>query len=442
MTYTFRPGIVRGVSYGLFGPPDSFVPEMRSLGARLARVYVYWNQVEPRPGEYDWRAVDAILAQRDPSMELWVTVCSSSTWATAVPTPFLPSSPARRAIDYERFLSALVGRCRGRVEHWQCNNEPSNTGMLWAGTAADYVEQLAVFHRVVRAIDPRATVVLGGCGYDVLSSPPGAPARQFFDHVAEYGRDLFDLFDVHLYGDPAAIGGYVTAVQDLMRRHGYDRPVVAGEYNGPTFFEFPAAMAAVAGLAMADPEAAMRALYARAGDLPREVRMFMDDAPPDVAAERDRINCRQMVIRNVLAFAAGVTRTLCWNLAPEIPGYRDRYNVMGFLFGKLALLDYDGGAMTVRHPAADTFALVASYLDGATAIRPAIVPGACAFDVTRASGDVVRIAWTAGDAITAAFRWPAVATRAVDAFGDDVPVTVEAGRVRVPISETPVFLSA
>jgi hypothetical protein len=36
-----------------------------------------------------------------------------------------------------------MGIVRGRVDYWQCSNEPSNTGMLWAGTASDYVGQLA-----------------------------------------------------------------------------------------------------------------------------------------------------------------------------------------------------------------------------------------------------------------------------------------------------------
>ncbi|MFE2136583.1 hypothetical protein ACFW9X_25915, partial [Streptomyces sp. NPDC059466] len=125
-------------------------------------------------------------------------------------------------------------RCRGRIDYWQCNNEPGNTGLLWAGTAPEYVEQLAVFSRAVRAGDPAAGVVLGGCGYDVLSSPADSEARRFFDHVVEFGRDDFDLFSVHLYGDPHDIPDQVASVRDMMRRHGYEQPVIAGEYHGPT----------------------------------------------------------------------------------------------------------------------------------------------------------------------------------------------------------------
>ncbi|MEV6703755.1 hypothetical protein AB0M68_42725, partial [Streptomyces sp. NPDC051453] len=189
-----RLGIVRGISYGMFGKPDPFVPQIRALGGSLVRVYVYWGQVEPEPGRYDWTVVDAILDQLDPADEAWVTVCSSSPWATRNPSAFLPSSPARDAAQYARFVSHLVTHCRGRIDYWQCNNEPSNTGLLWDGTAREYVEQLTAFTRAVRDADTGARIVLGGCGYDVLSSPPGSEERAFFDHVVEHGRDAFDLF--------------------------------------------------------------------------------------------------------------------------------------------------------------------------------------------------------------------------------------------------------
>ncbi|HEY8283646.1 MAG TPA: hypothetical protein VIJ28_04605, partial [Chloroflexota bacterium] len=172
-----RLGIVRGISYGLFGPPDEFMSQLRALGAGLVRLYVYWGQVEPEPGCYDWRVVDAFLDQLNGDEEVWVTVCSSSPWATRHATDFLPPAPAKDNDTYHRFVRALAIHCAGRVQYWQCNNEPSNLGLLWTGTAAEYVEQLTALHRAVRAVDPRAAVVLGGCGYDVLSSAESSPAR-------------------------------------------------------------------------------------------------------------------------------------------------------------------------------------------------------------------------------------------------------------------------
>ncbi|WP_406376209.1 hypothetical protein OG788_42355 [Streptomyces sp. NBC_00647] len=460
-----RLGVGRGISYGLFGAPDAFVPQVRALGGTLVRVYVYWGQVEPQPGRYDWTAVDAILEQLDPAAETWFTVCSSSPWATRTPSGFLPSSPANDEGRYALFIDRLVSRCRGRVAYWQCGNEPSNTGLLWDGTAPEYVAQLAAFARAVREADPAARVVLGGCGYDVLSSPPGSPARVFFDQVVEQARDDYDLFCVNLYGDPHDIPVYVDDARTMMRGHGYERPVVAGEYNGPTLFEFPEAQAAfqremtAAFTAPATgPEAeppdrrTMRALYDRAAELPDTLRMFLEDCPPELTARRDRINCRQIVTRNILALAAGVSRTVCWNLAPEIPGYRDRLNMMGFLFGKLALLDYDGTELTVRRPSADTFALLAAHLEDVDHVRRVAAehsPDLFLFEVERHGQGPLEVMWTDGDVFTGEERpaswierpWPHADAHAVDAFGTPVPVERDGVLVRLRVSVTPVFLS-
>ena len=108
-----RLGVVRGISYGLFGKPDQFLPQLRELGAGLVRVYFYWSQVEPEPGRWTFDAVDAFLEQLEGSEEVWVTVSSSSRWATRQATDFLPPSPAKDLEAYRRFVDRLVRHCPG-----------------------------------------------------------------------------------------------------------------------------------------------------------------------------------------------------------------------------------------------------------------------------------------------------------------------------------------
>jgi hypothetical protein len=56
-------------------------------------------------------------------------------------------------------------------------------------------------------------------------------------------------------------------------------------------------------------------------------------------------------MRNLLALSAGVRRTVCWNLAPEIPGYQNPLSIMDLLFGKLALLDSrEPNSAAATHP--------------------------------------------------------------------------------------------
>lgn len=425
-------GVVRGISYGLWGPPDEFVPHARALGAGLVRVYVYWGQVEREPGRYDWTAVDALLGQVRHE-ELWVTVCASSTWATRESTEFTPPSPPKDPEQYATFVRALVERCRTRVTYWQCENEPSNTGLLWAGTAPEYADHLRTMHAAVKQADPDAAVVLGGCGYDVLSSAEGSEPRAFFDHVLAECRDSFDLFSVNLYSDP--VPDHLDDVRGMMRRHGYEKPLVAGEIGGPVPFEFPEnepylhdTMTAAFTTGERD---AMLALYARA-DLPDHLRMFLVGCPPALEEERHRIACRQLVVRTLLAFAGGVRRTAYWHLAPEVPGEIDHHQLMALMFGKLNLLAYDGREPTRRTPAADVFALLARHLENVTAVTR-VDDHAVRLD------DDVLVAWGPDDAD---LPWHAETARAQDIFGTPVPVTVAAGRVRVDRGATPAFITA
>jgi hypothetical protein len=469
-----RFGVVRGISYGLFGKPDEFVPQARALGAGLIRAYVYWSQVEPRPGEYTWDVVDALLEQLDGAEEVWITVCSSSPWATAQPTDFLPPSPAHDIDTYQRFVHRLVRRCAGRVHYWQCDNEPSNAGLLWAGTAEAYVRQLRAMRHAVSDADPRAAVVLGGCGYDVLSSEPGSEPRRFFDHLLTEGRDCFDVFDVHLYGEPTLLPGYIRDVRAMMRAHGYQKPVLAGEYNGPSTFEFPEVEEALQRMlvsafteapttqssdelaARAEQETperrAMAALYDRVADLPPKLQMFMAGCPAELEEKRHRIACRGIVMRNLFALAEDVPRTVCWNLAPEIPGYRDPLQIMGLMFGKFALLDYDeGSALTRRSPAADTFALLTEQLHGVRTVRPVEIPehpGVRTFEVEFADREPTLVAWDQRDQfdgedeppVPVSLPWLQRGASAIDAFGDPQPVEVADGVLHIALSVTPVFI--
>jgi hypothetical protein len=440
-----RLGIVRGISYGLFGKPDRFLPQLRGLGAGLVRVYLYWSQVEPEPDRWSFDAVDAFLDQLDGSEEVWVTVCSSSRWATRQATDFLPPSPAKDLEAYRRFVDRLVRHCAGRVRYWQCDNEPSNVGLLWAGTAAEYVAQLKVMYQAVKDADPDALVVLGGAPFGLPESPPDSPDRQFFDVLLTDGRDAFDLFDLHLYGEASRIPADIETARGLMRAVGYEKPLVAGEYNAPWPNLYPEAVAAM--------QAAMASLYERMPSLPPQLQMFMRGCPPELEAKRHRINCREIVMRNLLALASGVRRTICWNLAPEIPGYENHLSVMDLLFGKLALLDYEGTELSRRHPAADTFALVAGRLTDVDSVVRIEVPGRPSlylFEVRRRGLGPLLVVWDQRDSFSGeddppvAFDWPWPEARAaaVDAFGQPQPAEVRDGRVHLEASITPLLITA
>jgi hypothetical protein len=471
-----RLGVIRGITYGMYGKPDEFLPQTRALGARTVRVYLYWSQVEPEPGYFVWDIVDAFIDQLDDRDEAWVTVCSSSTWATRRPTRVLPPSPAHDVDQYARFVTELVRHCRGRVRFWQCDNEPC-LPLLWAGTAREYLTQLEAFWHAVKQVDPGGLVVLGGAPTNAI--PNGGPAHdtqaiEFFDELLREGGEHFDVFDVHLYGDAYAIPDLIQACRQRMGAHGYHKPIVAGEYNGPLPLQFPQLMPHLSELLptlreqitgqsteqqangtdeepLGPDEPVMLALYARRATLPPELQMFLADCPPELEDKRHRLNCRDLVVRNMLAVSAGVRRTLCWQLAPEMPGHISPYHVMRLLFGKFVLMDYEDETIRHRYPAADTLTLLTRKLDGVQEIRRLTVAdqsGLYLFEVRRERRGPMLVVWerrddfTGEDAPPTPFTWPWTPARAdaIDALGSTVAIQVRDGHIQLPISNTPVFV--
>ena len=78
-------------------PPKSSCPKSASMGGGFAKIYVFWNQIEPERGRYDWTAVDAFVDQLRSPDEGLIAVYSSSTWASAQPSTMIPASPAKNA---------------------------------------------------------------------------------------------------------------------------------------------------------------------------------------------------------------------------------------------------------------------------------------------------------------------------------------------------------
>jgi hypothetical protein len=346
--------------------------------------------------------------------------------------------------------------------------------LTWLGTAEQYLAQLKVMHRAVKEADPAAMVVLGGATYALPASAADSAERQFYTIVLGDGRDAFDVFDLHLYGPAEQILTDIEGARSMMLAFGYQKPLLVGEYNAPWPNLYPEALAAMEETMAAvegggDPrrtpeEAAIANLYERMVNLPLELQMFMRGCPPELDAKRDRINCREIVMRNLLALSAGVSRTVCWNLAPEIPGYENRLSIMDLLFGKFALLDYGSSQLRIRHPSANTFALLAEQLsgvEGVTRLDPPDQQDLFLFEVRRGDRGPLLVVWRHADSFTGedeppvAFEWPwpsapklsapklsAPEPLAIDAFGQEQPVDLRDGRLRAQVSVTPLFVTA
>lgn len=459
-------GIVRGPLYGHMGVrADVFMPQVHQLGAHFIRLFLLWDQVEPARGRFVWNAVDTLLEQLGPSDEVWITVNSSSLWATRHATQFQPPSPALHPEGYYRFVSALVRHCQGRVRYWQCENEPTNP-LLWEGTAADYANQLKIFARAVKDADPEAIVILAGAVDTFHSSAgaqnPDAQAEQdFFDQLLRENADDFDVFDLHLYGEMYAITENIEAVRQKMAALGYQKPIFCGEYNGPSFFNFAENLPIMQSIfmkMMSNPQAetlaqatqrdAIAELYEQMATLPPQAQMFMDGCPPELEQKRHRINCRELVARALLALSAGVPKMLCWNLANEKV---DRANLMHLLFDKHKLFEYEQGVFKHPYPAAETFRRLTAALGDVERVQRIELPeypGIYLFEARRRERSPLFVVWERRDAFSSEdapstpvmWEWSAAQARAVDVFGEAVPTQAHDKHLRLEVSLTPVFV--
>src|SRR5258705_595681 len=317
-----RLGIAWGFLYGNLGvKAEQFMPQLRELGGGFTKIYLTWNQIEPRKAEYDWRAVDAFVNQLKAPEEGLISIFSSSPWAVKRPAALLPPSPAKNPDDYYRFVKQLVQHCKGRVRYWQNDSEPNNP-IYWSGTKEEFVAQLKIFYKAVKDADPSAVVVVGG--YDGLFGPPGTrpfPNQQlgldFFDYVLKEGREAFDLFDLRLYCDPYTIVARVEFMRQKMSALGYSKPIICTEYGGPASFQFAGNRNNFSFLSswtqsllqtnqngQRDNAGASQIaeLYQRINTLAPETQMFMLGCKPELEARYDRIQSRGLVMRNLLAF--------------------------------------------------------------------------------------------------------------------------------------------
>ncbi|MBO0781228.1 MAG: hypothetical protein J2P37_20610 [Ktedonobacteraceae bacterium] len=459
-------GIVRGPLYGHLGiKADVFMPQVHQLGAHLVRLFLFWDQVEPERDRFGWGAVDTLLEQLEPSDEVWITLNTSSRWATRHATNFQPPSPALHPEEFEHFVTTLVTHCQGRVRYWQCNNEPTNP-LLWEGTATDYVNQLKVFSRAVKAADPDAIVVLAGAVDAFHSSadsqnPDAQAEHAFFDHLLRESADDFDAFDLHLYGDHYAIPINIEVVRQKMAALGYQKPIFCGEYNGPSFFNFAENLPILQRLfermiahpqsdsqAQAAQSEAVAELYEQMATLPPQAQMFMEGCSAELEEKRHRINCRELVTRSLLALSEGVQKMLCWNLANEKV---DRYNLMHLLFDKHKLLDYEKGVFKEPYPAAETFRRMTHLLAGIEQVQRIEIPERPAiylFEVRRRERGPLLVVWERRDTFggeedpAVPFEWPWSTSKAqaIDVFGEAVSVQVDGGYLHLSVSVTPVFI--
>jgi hypothetical protein len=248
------------------------------LGTRYYRLHrVSWRAIQPdEGGPYDWSVLnsfdDELRSLRQAGFTTIVIVHHSPDWAT-INDPFPTDCGAIRADKFDAFaafMQALVARYKQAefgVHYWELGNEPDVDPTLVApdsmfgcwGDMDDpyyggrhYGEMLKVVYPAIKAIDPRAQVLVGGLllGRPNTTVPPGQGRPELFlQGILEAGAaPYFDILPYHAHsvylgqdadydnGLPSpwrTRGGWTLGkarfLREMMAPYGVDKPLFLDE---------------------------------------------------------------------------------------------------------------------------------------------------------------------------------------------------------------------
>lgn len=232
--------------------------QMVGSGVQSVRVVVDWSEAQPYktwaevPPEQmarfkhdesgvptDYHLIDAMVEGASKRrLTLLPIILIAPRWAARHPGQF--NSPPEGTTAYASFAGALVRRygpsgtfwterpdlARAPVRYWQFWNEPS-LEFFWSDRPweKDYVALLRAARARVRAVDPKATIVLAGL-----------PNRSWPDLEKVYklkARNLFDVVAIHPF--TARVSGVLTILRnnrEVMRRYGdAKKPLIVSELS-------------------------------------------------------------------------------------------------------------------------------------------------------------------------------------------------------------------
>jgi hypothetical protein len=179
---------------GFFNTPAanaSLEARVDQLHPAWVRVFVNWSTLEPTQGGYqagqlaDYRAFFASLPA---GTKVDVDVVLTPSWASGSTNPAVPPTNPQ---TYGAVVNYLANAFGSSVTDWEIWNEEDDAGW-WTGTPAQYVGLLQAAYPSIKAVNPNATVLLGGLAandFTYLQSIYADGGRNYFDGVAVHTDD-------------------------------------------------------------------------------------------------------------------------------------------------------------------------------------------------------------------------------------------------------------
>jgi hypothetical protein len=199
---------------------------MKAGGIESIRLPLLWSAVQPtRNGPYDWSGFDAMVEVASRAgLRVFPSILSPPRWVTRKETTLPVSNPAQRNA-WAAFLAAAVARYGPGgefwaqhggigvnyepaitspvpIREWQIWNEPNFFYFAFPVSTSRYAKLVTISSKAIKAVDPRAKVVLGGFFAEPnAKGKRGMPATTFLQRLYRVPglRSRFDGIDLHPY---------------------------------------------------------------------------------------------------------------------------------------------------------------------------------------------------------------------------------------------------
>ncbi|WP_249167548.1 glycosyl hydrolase [Bradyrhizobium elkanii] len=214
-------------------------PELKFDGVRLWGA-IYWAQINPAPGIYNWARFDAILAAAEREhVEIVLNLAYTPRWAASVkdaPPAFTPgaSSPPADLASWDDWVRAAVTRAAGRIKYWEIWNEPEDP-KYYLGDIATMVQLQKRAYEIIKASDPTLTVLTPPSN----GTPDGYRWQEAF--MAQGGGQYADVFAFHGYtSEPEAVLGIIARFKKILAAHDLSaRPIWDTEAGWSSYEDNP-----------------------------------------------------------------------------------------------------------------------------------------------------------------------------------------------------------
>jgi hypothetical protein len=196
---------------------DELANYLDDAGVRWDRAEITWDDVQQKPGEWDWSFTDKMVAvYRKRGLSAFCLLQGKAPWMKA------PPSTDEERSQFAEFVFQTVNRYKGDIRAWEIWNEP-NIGTFWPQPdPASYAALLKAAYNAAKRADPACTVIMGGTsGVDIGFIEAALNAG---------GWDACDAVAIHPYsmaGSPTSQGlpELLRQAKEAVTRNGVRKPL-------------------------------------------------------------------------------------------------------------------------------------------------------------------------------------------------------------------------